>query len=681
MMLEDGHQRIWQKYGNVNESKELPDENGQFGGFIIGQSRNTNATYEVDEYGYGIPDSEGWRVWSIDDDVVTLISAGIPEAFYNSGATGVLENRNCNMYENSYAEKDMAHILRAQEVYEWYNKQFGTEYQDILELSKADSFSSDEPIDLLANGAEYYMVPDGGWTDDYYFPGFYPDSNEITNRRYDAGIRIMIPLKTNLQTDINHGDGSIEAPYKLFSPNDIEAMSKIDVTYVDKNGEDNIDATQESVYVKFKNITEDNTLSIKYQIGVKDGRWLDYSDKENTGIEMSNNGYVYARLVDTEGNLISEITAKVDNIDTQAPNNFNLLVSATKDSITIETADVINRVVDNGNEGLANLGNVETAVGKKGVREYRYQVKNNEGKVLIDRIQSSPIITFTAEKDGIKIATEYKVSMMAIDNAGNIKEAVNKDEKVTTGLQVGDYVNYNAGIWTSEDISKIISSEGCTGINGETNDDIIGNQKAPNIQGQFGGFEIGDSKDISSKIQKGNRPVTDGWRVWDINENDGTITLISAGNPELYSHKAEIGNADKSTEIFKQRDCSMYVNNYATSAKLLTGELLANWWNKNYKTNYSYADDIRMSGYYNNRKYLHFDVLDNGSWFFVGEGTTDKYFLAFRPSYHRISWYDGISANLTAGVRVLVTLKNTIDVDYSSGDGKLETKYNLIELE
>ncbi len=69
------------------EQKDLPTEHKEFGGFIVGESRNnsstqlsytnpnTNVTYEN-------PKSDGWIVWDISDTgELILISAGNPETY------------------------------------------------------------------------------------------------------------------------------------------------------------------------------------------------------------------------------------------------------------------------------------------------------------------------------------------------------------------------------------------------------------------------------------------------------------------------------------------------------------------------------------------------------------------------------------------------------------------------
>ena len=57
-------------------------------------------------------------------------------------------------------------------------------------------------------------------------------------------------------------------------------------------------------------------------------------------------------------------------------------------------------------------------------------------------------------------------------------------------------------------------------------------------EGQFGGFTMGQSRNdnaVSLNVQ--NNPCVDkssGWRIWNVNESLGEITLISAGTPESY---------------------------------------------------------------------------------------------------------------------------------------------------
>lgn len=67
------------------------------------------------------------------------------------------------MYENEYAKGGSAHILTGQEAAEWYNKQFGTDYE-IRDNGGTNStfygvnFTTEEPISVLENDAYFWLA-------------------------------------------------------------------------------------------------------------------------------------------------------------------------------------------------------------------------------------------------------------------------------------------------------------------------------------------------------------------------------------------------------------------------------------------------------------------------------------------------------------------------------------------
>ncbi len=78
-------------------------------------------------------------------------------------------------------------------------------------------------------------------------------------------------------------------------------------------------------------------------------------------------------------------------------------------------------------------------------------------------------------------------------------------------VQVGDYVNYNAGNWTQADVNKIKASPGSPSVG--LKHDLLGT--APN---QFTGFTINQSRNGTATINKihiiyGNCTKT-GWRIF-----------------------------------------------------------------------------------------------------------------------------------------------------------------------
>ncbi|MBR3002276.1 MAG: hypothetical protein IKF38_01715 [Clostridia bacterium] len=95
------------------------------------------------------------------------------------------------------------------------------------------------------------------------------------------------------------------------------------------------------------------------------------------------------------------------------------------------------------------------------------------------------------------------------------------------GVKSGDYVNYTAGNWTQEDIDKLGNLYSGEAIPDSTNPYT------------FGGFKVGQSKDVGIIKGENNASVQDnehaGWRVLKIND-DRSVDIIHAGCPEWYYH-------------------------------------------------------------------------------------------------------------------------------------------------
>lgn len=127
-------------------------------------------------------------------------------------------------------------------------------------------------------------------------------------------------------------------------------------------------------------------------------------------IPINENATVYTRLKDKIGNIVSEKTIKVGNIDTISPEPYEYIVTSTANSITVsgQTTDT------------ASLGTNEDIAGIQG---YQYQLDNGEWS----QETASTSYTFTNLEQG----STHTVSMRAIDKAGNITEATNNSMSVT----------------------------------------------------------------------------------------------------------------------------------------------------------------------------------------------------------------------------------------------------------
>ena len=183
------------------------------------------------------------------------------------------------------------------------------------------------------------------------------------------------------------------------------------------------------------------------------------------------------------------------------------------------------------------------------------------------------------------------------------------------GLHIGDFVNYDAGTWTQEEINGIQ-----TGL--KTNLQIAnGSTDLPSNYFQFGGFAAGSSRNGNVSLNSDyeadrleapwcyyNDTSTGkgvaGWRVFDIEDNE--VTLISGGCPESFYQGEGNGHcngyasvyiltgfankdwtwytdsAETEKKLYEKRNWGMYVNTVqkATSALPLTMERLRNWCSK-----------------------------------------------------------------------------------------------------
>jgi len=161
--------KITSSGGSVSWSSSKPTIQGQFGGFIDGGDRNGNSTPYNTNW---TPDYEGWRVWSVDEDVVTLISAGHTETYYHGDASiaysnasiNILRNRDYSMYLNRHSYATKAWILTGEDAVEWYNYHFDSDYTLVNYGGNSTStwystvLPTTSPIDVLENCSYYWFA-------------------------------------------------------------------------------------------------------------------------------------------------------------------------------------------------------------------------------------------------------------------------------------------------------------------------------------------------------------------------------------------------------------------------------------------------------------------------------------------------------------------------------------------
>ena len=214
----------------------VPITFGQFGGFKIGQSRNTNAAPSDELYSGGT--NSGWRVWDVQTDAftgkttVTLVTAGCPEDYYHSSGenlaynseqiltgttTGTIEEneastpRNFTMYENMYAVQGSAKVLTKQMADEWYNKNIDSAVTDLYTLQALPTEAEQPLITVLDNQMRYWL-PHA--VSAYHFYYMMPESRKV-NYSYDNAFGIRLTVQLNPNVKIVSGDGSQANPYVL----------------------------------------------------------------------------------------------------------------------------------------------------------------------------------------------------------------------------------------------------------------------------------------------------------------------------------------------------------------------------------------------------------------------------------------------------------------------------------
>ena len=247
---------------------------------------------------------------------------------------------------------------------------------------------------------------------------------------------------------------------------------------------------------------------------------------------------------------------------------------------------------------------------------------------------------------------------------GDITEG-EEGSPIASVVSVGNYVNYDAGTWTEADFNKITSSPGSPTVNKSSS--------KPTSRGQFGGFTAGQSRNSNSTPYNTScTPDYSGWRVWDIDESTGEITLISAGHPETYYHS--YGQSSASINILRNRDCSMYENEYAKSgsAHILTGQEAAEWYNKQFGTNYEIIDNGGSSSTFYNKTFTTAEpisVLENGSYYWLASPYNPYGLYYVNPGGRFVNG----SNDYAFGVRVLVSLTSDVQVKEGTATGGVTT--------
>ena len=611
----------------ANGSTALPDNAHQFGGFTAGSSRNGNSTPSDSTYNY-IKDKStgsaitGWRVFDIDGDNVTLISAGNLEDYChlldgNSAfedeyiLTGNVNNSWDNYGLSSYQKRDWGlYVNKSQKAQSavpitkarldsWYTKYIGITNADTLDLATFQKIYQESYVkyqNIIENYSNYWLS-DANY--DSYLNNVGADTRSVngrTNASYKFGVRMLVTLssdvllssqKTGTKT-LTGGNMDTYGGEQTYNCWNIVAATEGESGSKDPVIVDVVDPIW-----KVENVRQD-TENKKVTLD------LIATDKYLTGVENS--------TLTTD-----DITISVDGDE-----NANNVITKTLSTPTFSS-------------------NKTT-----GLKEIRYTLTLENWEESAKQAGKS----FLEYSGSTKIKINAGTVVDDIGEIGNMKPSYLFDKNGTNedGLHIGDFVDYDAGTWTQQEINSIqiglkTSLQRANGSN-----------SLPTKTYQFGGFTAGSSRNGSAiraymRSVYGNEygsylydtstnDILAGWRIFDIDGD--TVTLISAGNPEDYYHAYDSTNnafasqyiltgkmdpkwnktESSAASTYQKRDWSVYVNSAqkAVSATPVTYSKINDWYEKYTKNGGTEGEINRPFAKLYNEPYIKYqNIADNYS--------------------------------------------------------------------
>ena len=264
-----------------------------------------------------------------------------------------------------------------------------------------------------------------------------------------------------------------------------------------------------------------------------------------------------------------------------------------------------------------------------------------EGERKDYTIETTGKITETAKGSQEETGTGKTVAEL-YDGVNNPDEVNYKED----AMHIGDYVNYDAGAW--EETKEAPTSENPF---------------------EFGGYTAGHSRNEEVSGGSSGGTLYKGWRIWDVSEDKSTVTLISAGCPELYYHQFGTNYAYNSEKILTGKTAGIideeqksdprdwnsdYVRGNGASARVMTKSDLDIWYNKYIDGSVENSYNIESFPKNTENKLISVVACEQYYWLC---STKDGGKLDLVHSYFRCV---SNSANGVNGVRVLVSLKSGV---------------------
>ena len=447
-----------------------------------------------------------------------------------------------------------------------------------------------------------------------------------------------------------------------------------------------VESTTDNAKNETKFETEKTGETVKYVIATEeipadvnnttDNDTITSDDKINNSDDVTTNDNNITN-VGASSSTTSTPTWRVENINKDKTNKrvtADLVVASanftsvndstlTTDDITVTVDGEVNKII------TKNLGTPTFSTNAStGLKEIKYIL-------TLDNWEEA---ARQAGKSFLEYSGSVKIEIAEGIESSKPSELFDQDGSNTNGLHIGDFINYDAGTWTQDEINSIRTGlkTNLQTANGSTN--------LPTKGYQFGGFAAGSSRNGNAtpyddtynyiKDTSTNSAIT-GWRVFDVDGDN--VTLISAGNPEGYYHENRStsgyiseyvlsGNINSNFSAstanqYQKRDWNVYINEKqkATNAIPLTKSRLDTWYTKYLSiTNANTDHKSTVQKIYNETYVKIQNIIDNYSHYFLAETITvnSDCLCTFNPNSRRVLY-----ANKGAeGVRILITLSSDV---------------------
>ena len=663
----------------ANGSTNLPTKGYQFGGFAAGSSRNGNATPYGDTYNY-IKDTStnsaitGWRVFDVDGDNVTLISAGNPEGYYHKiGSTSgyiseyVLsgninsnfsastanqyQKRDWNVYINEKQKATNAIPLTKSRLDTWYTKYLSITNANTDNKSTVQKIYNETYVktqNIIDNYSHYFLAETITGNSDCLCT-FNPNSRRVLYANKGAeGVRILITLSSDVLF------GSTKTGTKTLTGGNMDTYGG------------------NQTYNCWNIVTGNSSGST----GSSQKQVLDLGQ-----VDFINPEYTY-KYANTE---IDHDKKKVTVVFDVTDKYFSTSALTTDTTASNITVNFEGKEATNATKELSKLSDITATINgteKKVGEKYQLVVSNldqgNGGDYsgIMTLCFNEGAITDTAGNGNVA-----KVITIGVDEPRKgVKpsELFDSTGSDTNKLHIGDFINYDAGTWTQEEINSIQ-----TGL--KTNlQTANGSTALPANAHQFGGFTAGSSRNGNSTPSdstynyikdKSTGSAITGWRVFDIDGDN--VTLISAGNLEDYCHLLDVNSAFEDEYIltgnvnnswnnyglssYQKRDWGLYVNKSqkAQSAVPITKARLDSWYTKYIGiTNADTLDLATFQKIYQESYVKYQNIIENYSNYWLSDADYDSYLNNVGADTRSVN--GRTNASYKFGVRMLVTLSSDV---------------------